>query len=164
MMPPLPKMSSLHLYKLSLIHHLPQSLQLKVNLSHTWVLCDSLALLHFCLLGSLSTWEGDFWRQEAVSFCLSFYCILSAHHNSGHTVSTTEGRNKSLSRVWLCKTVGCSPPGSSVRGILQARILEPVAIPFSSGSTWPRDQTQVSHIVDRFFTEPSGKPQEYCCG
>ena len=37
----------------------------------------------------------------------------------------------------------CSPPGSSVHGILQARILEWVAIPFSRGSSWPRDRTQV---------------------
>ena len=48
--------------------------------------------------------------------------------------------------------MGCSPPGSSVRGILQARILEWVAIPFSRGSSRPRDQTQVSHIAGRCFT------------
>ena len=46
----------------------------------------------------------------------------------------------------------CSLPGSSVHGILQARILEWVAIPFSRGSSQPRDQTQVSCIVGRFFT------------
>ena len=40
-----------------------------------------------------------------------------------------------------------SPSGSSVHGILQARILEWVAIPFSRGSSWPRDQTQVSYIA-----------------
>ena len=45
-----------------------------------------------------------------------------------------------------------SPPGSSTRGILQARILEWVAIPFSRGSTHLRDRTQVSRIVSRFFT------------
>ena len=44
------------------------------------------------------------------------------------------------------------PPGSSVHGILQARILEWVAMPFSRGSSPPRDQTQVSCIADRFFT------------
>ena len=48
--------------------------------------------------------------------------------------------------------MGCSLPGSSVRGILQARILEWVAIPFSWGSSQPRDQTQVSCIAGRFFT------------
>ena len=46
----------------------------------------------------------------------------------------------------------CSLPGSSVHGILQARILEWVVIPFSRGSSLPRDQTSVSCITDRFFT------------
>ena len=57
------------------------------------------------------------------------------------------------------ETVHCSvmssslwSPGSSVHGILQARILEWVAIPFSRASSWPRDQTQVSCIAGRFFT------------
>ena len=44
-----------------------------------------------------------------------------------------------------------SPPGSSVHGILQARILEWVAISFSWGSSWPRDRTQVSRISGRCF-------------
>ena len=58
----------------------------------------------------------------------------------------------------LCSPMNCSPPDSSVHGIFQARILEWVAIPFSQGSSRPRDQTQVSHIVGRFFTiEPPGK-------
>ena len=65
-------------------------------------------------------------------------------------------RANSLSLVWLfCDPMDCSPPGSFVRGILQARILEWVAIPFSKGScynpeTW--DWTQVSCIVVRLFT------------
>ena len=46
----------------------------------------------------------------------------------------------------------CSPPGSSVYGILQARILEWVAIPFSRGSFWSRKQTWVSCISGGFFT------------
>ena len=46
----------------------------------------------------------------------------------------------------------CSPPGSSVHGIIQARILEQVAIPFSKGSSQTRDWAQVSHITGRFFT------------
>ena len=45
----------------------------------------------------------------------------------------------------------CSPPGFSVNGILQARILEWVAISFSSGSSRPRSQTEVSHIAGRHF-------------
>jgi len=46
----------------------------------------------------------------------------------------------------------CSLPGSSVHGILQARILEWVAILFSRESSLCRDQTQVSHIAGKFFT------------
>ena len=46
-----------------------------------------------------------------------------------------------------------SPLGSSVHGILQARILEWVAIPFSRESDRPRDWTQVSCIAGRLFTD-----------
>ena len=52
----------------------------------------------------------------------------------------------------FCDPMDYSPPGFSVHGILQARILQWVAIPFSKGSSWPRDQTQVSGIAGRFFT------------
>ena len=53
----------------------------------------------------------------------------------------------------------CSMPGFSVLGILQVRILEWVAMPFSRGSSRSRDQTPVSCIAGRFFTtEPQGKP------
>ena len=58
----------------------------------------------------------------------------------------------------LCNPMDCSPPGSSVCGILQARILECVAMPFSRGSSRPRDQTWISCIAGRFLTiEPPGK-------
>ena len=60
---------------------------------------------------------------------------------------------QSLSCVYLFMTpVDCSSPGSSVRGILQARILEWVAISFSRGSSQPRDQTWVSRLAGWFFT------------
>ena len=52
----------------------------------------------------------------------------------------------------LCDPMNCSQPGSSVHGILQARILEWVAIPFSRGFSQPRDQTCFSCIVGGFFT------------
>ena len=52
----------------------------------------------------------------------------------------------------LCYSMGCSQPSSSVYGILQARILERVAISFSRGSSGPRDWTYVSCITSRFFT------------
>ena len=46
----------------------------------------------------------------------------------------------------------CSLPGSSILGIFQARILDWVAISFSRGSYWLRNQTQVSRIAGRLFT------------
>ena len=52
----------------------------------------------------------------------------------------------------LCDATDLSLPGFSVHGILQARILEWVAIPFSTGSSQPRDRTLVSCITGRFFT------------
>ena len=54
---------------------------------------------------------------------------------------------------------------SSVHGILQARMLEWVAIPFSRGSSQPRDQTRVTCLAGRFFTTvPPGKPHSlYVC-
>ena len=49
----------------------------------------------------------------------------------------------------LCDSLDCSPPGSSVLGISQARTLEWVAISFSGGFSWPRDRTCVSCIGRR---------------
>ena len=46
----------------------------------------------------------------------------------------------------LCDPMDCNPPGSSVHGISQARILEWVAISLSRGSSWPRDRTHISSI------------------
>ena len=51
----------------------------------------------------------------------------------------------------LCNPVDCSPPSSSVHGILQARVPEWVAISFSRGSSRPRDRTQVSRTAGRRF-------------
>ena len=51
----------------------------------------------------------------------------------------------------LCNPMDCSPSGSSVHGIFQARLLEWGAISLSRGSSQPRDQTRFSHIVGRSF-------------
>ena len=59
----------------------------------------------------------------------------------------------------LCDPVDCSPPGSSVHGVSQARILEWFAIYFCRGTSRPRDWTRVSCLASRHFTpEPPGKP------
>jgi len=51
----------------------------------------------------------------------------------------------------LCPTL-CDPMDYTGHGILQARILEWIAVSFSRGSSQPRDRTQVSHIAGGFFT------------
>ena len=52
----------------------------------------------------------------------------------------------------LWNPMDCSLPGSSVHGILQARIQEWVAISYSRGSSWPRDLTHFFCTAGRFFT------------
>ena len=63
----------------------------------------------------------------------------------------------------LCDPMDCSPSGSSVHGILQARILEGIAISFSRVSSWPRDRTWISRIAGRFFAiwAIRGSPKVY---
>ena len=64
-----------------------------------------------------------------------------------------------FSFLLLWDPLECSPPGSSVHGILQARILEWVDVPYSSGSSWCRDQTGISYFAGRLFTsEPPRNP------
>ena len=71
---------------------------------------------------------------------------------------------KSLqSCLTLCDPLDCSPPGSSVHGILQARILEWVAMPSSRGSSWPKNQTHdllylLHQQADSLPLTPPGKP------
>ena len=71
-----------------------------------------------------------------------------------------------LSHVWLfCDPMEYSPPGSSVQEILQARMLEWLAISFSRGSSQPRNQICISSLAGRFFAtrEPPGKPHVCKC-
>ena len=63
-----------------------------------------------------------------------------------------KSESRSVLCLTLCNPMDCSLPGSSIHGILQARILEWVAIPSSRGSSQLRDWTQVSHTAGRFFT------------
>ena len=69
-------------------------------------------------------------------------------------LSLTSSVSVSLSQLCLtlCNPMDCSSSGSSVHGILQARILQWVASSFSRGSSQPRDQIQISHTEGRFFT------------
>ena len=61
-------------------------------------------------------------------------------------------RKVTQSRPTPCRLMDCNLPVFYVHGIIQVRILEWIAVPFSRESSWPRDQTRVSCIVDRFPT------------
>ena len=66
----------------------------------------------------------------------------------------------------LCDPMDCSLSGSSIHGILQARILEWIAIPFSRGSSQPRDWIDPWSVLqdDFLLSEPPGKPLELVWG
>ena len=66
-------------------------------------------------------------------------------------LSKREDRDSAQSCLPLCNPTDWSLPGSCYR-LLQARILEWVAISFSRGSSWPRDRSRISRIAGRFFT------------
>ena len=67
---------------------------------------------------------------------------------------------KKVLKLSLCYSMDCSLPGSSVHGILQAGILEWIAVPFSRGSSQPRNQTWSPTLqVDSLSAEPQGKPK-----
>ena len=78
------------------------------------------------------------WAGIACIYCLKYLVV-------------TQQKVKVKSCQTLCDPVDCSPPGSSVHGILQARILEWVAISFSRGSSQLRDWTRVSCFAGRRF-------------
>ena len=97
---------------------------------------------------------------EFMVVCLS----VSGWYKNHTNVSSMRTRSKhfpcvSAQSLQSCPTLwdpmDCSPPGSSVYGILQARILEWIAMPSSRGSSWPKDWTWVCCIAGGFFTTAS---------
>ena len=107
-------------------------------------------------------------RGEVGDLCTIPHWVPNTHTqvppNEMHTDTHVCACMLSLqSCLTLCDPVDYSPPGSSVHGIFQARILEWVSMSSSRGSSRPRDQAHiscVSYTAGRVFTaEPSGKPR-----
>ena len=97
---------------------------------HSWAVYNALFSDHCCLV------PKPFVGSSAQAPCVILMLLFTRY-------------------VRLCDPIGCSPPGSSVHGISQARILGWVVISFSKGSSQPRDGTcvsSVSCIAGRFFT------------
>ena len=89
-------------------------------------------------------------------------------HELGPTLGIGEGQGghrvaKSWTRLadWTT-TMDCSSTGFSVHGISPVRILEWIAISSSRGSSWSRNQTQVSCIASRFFTNCGTREAPFC--
>ena len=87
------------------------------------------------------------------------FCILMKSESFDPSLKCVRACLVTQSCPALCNPMDCSPPGSPVHGILQARILEWVAISFSTGSSQPRDHTWSPTLqADSLQSEPLGKP------
>ena len=113
-------------------HFLPQCMKVKRKVK---------SLSHIRL--SATPWTAAYQAPPSMGFSRQEYslCTIKFSVNSEVTQLCPT----------LCDPADCSPPSSSFHGILQARILEWVAISFSRGSSLPRDGTQVSRIASRCF-------------
>ena len=99
-------------------------------------------------------------KTPIFSIILSVKIIRAVYYSKQSTESMQSETAQSC--LTLCDTMDCSLPGPSVHGILQAILLEWIAIPFFRGSSQLRDQTQVSPIAGEFFTNWTTKEaQEY---
>ena len=100
------------------------------------------------------------WESDISTLCNQFYfpriwahegkCLFSLSHLNHaswvRSYTAVTACSVAQSCLILCNLIDCSPPGSSVHGISQARILEWVAIAFFRGSSWPKDRTHISCI------------------
>ena len=85
----------------------------------------------------------DFWHSLTYN---------SGNGQGAYWCSPSHGGSVAQLYLTLRNPIDCSPPGSSVHGIFQARVLELESIPFSRGSSQPRDRNRVSRIAGRCFT------------
>ena len=132
------KVSPSHLYESAPTHHCTTSANYHLQ-AQTSLFCVGTKLKSTWMSYLFNIIKG---KMDTLSSCKTFPIF----HVSYGLCSVTQ------SCPTLCDPMDCSPPGSSVHGILPARILEWVAMPFSRASSQPRDQTQVSCTAGRFFT------------
>ena len=90
-----------------------------------------------------ATWEAHIYMCVCVDMCV---CVLIYIYTHTHIYIYTYISVCAHSCPSLCDSMDCSPPGSSVHGIFQARILEWIAISCSTGFSPPRDQTRISRV------------------
>ena len=114
---------------------------------------NAISLGFECNLIECENWNA-IWKTKIVILFTEENLIywLNSRRNCQFVTSLKNESIVAQSCPTLFNPMDCRPPGSSVHGILQARVLEWVVMPFSRGSSWPRDQTWVSCIADRSFT------------
>ena len=124
---------------------MPFSMGSSQSRDRTWVSCtaDRLFTIGVTIVGRDTNWYSHYGKQYEVLHNFKMKLLYDPEITLKVKVAQ--------SCPTLCNPMDYSLPGSSVHGILQARILEWVAIPLSRGSCQPRDQTQVSHIAGRLF-------------
>ena len=98
--------------------------------------------------------QNNFKKEQSWATNITWSIGITTHRETDRNESPEIRLH--VSRSVLCLTLwdpmDCSPPSSSVHGILQARTLQWAAIPFSKGSSWPRGWTRASCTAGRFFT------------
>ena len=129
--------------------HDPESLYPAPLFQH-WLLKSIAAVASIC--------PTRIWLCEGRAFFGALLCPHLLEQFWPDTIQwVSESRSVVSDSLW--------PDGYTVHGILQPRILEWAAFPFSRGSSQPRDETQVSHIAGGFFTSWAAREaQEYWSG
>ena len=132
-------------------------------LSCVWLFVSPWTVTHQASL-SITNSRGLLKLMSIESYRKNYFCffclkrqlgIISIFKSSPSVLSCVQVQMLVTQWCWiLCNPIDCSPPGSSVHGILQARILEWVAISFCSWSSQSRNRTQVSSLAGRFYTLP----------
>ena len=136
-------------------HHGPKDETDLVSNPHT-----ALTWLHYPSFSLLIEWKRQWCPYQSI--------VIYIKPLTGRGPSTLLAFDSEVAQscLTLWDSMDCSLPGSSIHGIFQARILERVAISFSRGSSWPRDQTGVPCTADRLFTlwaTREGKHKYSCC-
>ena len=115
--------------------------------SNSWARCKSSLPLPFCSIEALKGSDGDcsHWGSSSALIGPLIQMLTSFRNTVTDTCMRLCPASLRLqSCLTLCDPVDCSPPGFSVHGISQPKILECVAMPSSGESSWPRDQTHIS--------------------
>ena len=133
---------------------------LKLNIQKTKVMASR----------PITSWEIDGETVETVSDFIFLGSKITADGDCSHEIkrrlllgrkimtNLVQFSSVAQSCLTLCDPMDCSLPGVSLHGILQARVLEWVAISFSRGSSQPRDRTWVSRIAGKRFTIWATRP------